>query len=150
MRYLLVSCLTAGVTLAGTTVATANSNDALDRIAASAQHVRQEAEGVRRLLGDRKTDMQTVSQRVAALESHARSLKDAVDSAEADGVTADQATWERTRAATASLLALLSNKSRLLADADRARQERGLLKAKAEAIAIRASMVEQDVSRLRG
>jgi ribosome-binding ATPase YchF (GTP1/OBG family) len=143
--------LTAGATLSIATGALA-STEALDRIATHAQDVRREAENVRRLLNDRKADVTVVTERLAVLDTHAQALKDAMEAAMTDAtVTAVEPTsWARARAATDSLLAIVANKSRLLADTERADRDRGLLRAKADAIAKRAAMVEQHVSRARG
>lgn len=152
MRYLLVSCVTLGVTLSAASGAVANTA-ALDQLATQAQSVRREAEDVRRLLADRKTDLVVVMQRVAMLESHAQALKDAMAAASPSDTTqalAEQASWQRARAATDTLLIMLANKSQLLADAERARRERGLLRAKAAGIAQRAALVEAHVARVRG
>lgn len=152
MRHLLVSCFTLGVTLSATSGAFA-STEALDRLATQAQSVRREAEDVRRLLSDRKTDLSVVTQRVTVLESHAQALKDAMaaaSSSDTPQTAADQGSWQQARAATDTLLALLANKSQLLADTARAQRERGLLRAKADGIAKRAAMVERHVTRVRG
>lgn len=152
MRYLLLSCLTLGMMLSATGGAVA-STETLDRVATQAQSVRREAEDVRRLLSDRKTDLSVVMQRVSVLESQAQELKEALaaaSSADTSNSPAVQKSLQNAQAVTDSLMVLLANKSKLLADAERAQRERGLLRAKAIAIAKRAAMVEQHVSRMRG
>jgi len=53
------------------------------------------------------------------------------------------------RAATDTLLVLLSNKATMLADTDGATRQRSLLRAKADGIAKRAGIIEKQMARLR-
>jgi hypothetical protein len=65
-------------------------------------------------------------------------------------IPADRVSLERARAAGDALGALLQNKAALLADPVRAERDRRLIRAKAEGIAKRAEVVEDQVSRVRG
>ena len=62
---------------------------------------------------------------------------------------AQAAALERARAATGAMLALITNKARILADVDTAPANRRLLRDKADGVARRAALVESQMARLR-
>lgn len=150
MRALHMFCLLFAFTLTAP-AAWASNSDAYDRVTADAERVRIAAREVKQLLKDRDADLAAVQQHLDVLDTHAQSLKAALESVDATSLTvAQHAALKRARSAADILLVVLANKSAILADAERAGQQRGLLRGKAEAIAKRAEIVGRQVSILRG
>lgn len=150
MRSLLLASLTTGLFLSAALPATANTPAAFDRVIADADNIRREAREVREMLRDRRTSLAAVNDRVHMIDTRAQALKASVAEFDATGLSAAQVTaLDRARSATDTLLALLNNKTTLLADAASAERQRGLLRAKAEGIAKRAEIVGQEMARLR-
>lgn len=149
MRHLM---MTMGLAL-GMLVSSASANTVatFDQIAAEAQKVRVEAQEVKQLLKAKKPDFALVQQRLDALETHAQALRQSMSAVDAAAAMtpAQTAALERARAATDTLLVMLDNKATMLADAEAATRQRGLLRAKADGIAKRAGIVEKQMAQLR-
>lgn len=155
MRILTIAGVILSVTLFTplAAAATGNTNQVLEQIVTDAQNVRGEAREIKQLLRASQPDLALVHQRLAALSTHADALKQAIDGfdvASANLTSTQLAAFERMRVATDSLRALLANKAALLADGEGVGKNRSLLRAKAEGIAKRADIVEQQVTKLRG
>jgi hypothetical protein len=150
MRHLMMTMGVAlGLMVSG---AAADTRASFDQIAADAQRVRVEAQEVKQLLRAGKPDFALVQQRLQTLDTHAQALRqsmDGVDASAADLTAPRKAALDRARAATDTLMVLLSNKTTMLADTDNAARQRSLLRAKADGIAKRAGIVEKQMARLR-
>lgn len=131
--------------------APAAASDTYDQILADARAVRTEAEEVKLLLKHKAADQAALQQRLDVIGQHARALKDAVDRVDTATFTSKQmAAVERARGTAETILVMLNNKSALLAGPDGLTKQRGLLRAKADAIATRATIVEKQLQQLRG
>jgi hypothetical protein len=151
MRHLLTSVV--ALALVTAPVAAASADPAFDRVIADARNVRLEAAEVKQLLGNRAAHQAVVLQRLSVLAMHAAALDanlDAIDPTVTPLTLAEGAALERARAATDTLLVLLENKTALIEDFDRMQRQRGLLRAKADAIVARARIVEQQIGLLLG
>ena len=153
MKTWFITSIAMGFALVLTPSAMAADRAAVDLVISRAETIRLDAADLRRVLGDKKSDLAVVTERVAALESKAQALQDAfaaLNSGDA-ALSPDQiASIDRARVATDNLSALLKAQTELLRDTDRAMRERKLLRAKADAIAKRASIVEHQMAPLRG
>lgn len=122
-----------------------------DQILADARAVRTEAEEVKLLLKHKAAGQVVLQQRLDVIGQHARALKDAVDRVDTTAFTSRQmAAVERVRVTAETILVMLDNKSTMLAGPDGLTKQRGLLRAKADAIAARATIVEKQLQQLRG
>lgn len=122
-----------------------------DQILADARAVRTEAEEVKLLLKHKAAGQVVLQQRLDVIGQHARALKDAVDRVDTTAFTSRQmAAVERVRVTAETILVMLDNKSTMLARPDGLTKQRGLLRAKADAIAARATIVEKQLQQLRG
>jgi len=154
MRNLMMTGLALTVMLSSAPAAAAatDTRATVDQIVSDAQKVRAEALDIKQLLRASRPDLEQVQQRLATLTTHADALRQAMDGFDADGADltdAQRAALDRARAATGALGALLANKTTMIAGADAATKNRNLLRAKADAIAKRATIVEQQVMQLR-
>jgi hypothetical protein len=142
MRTLMLSALAATVIAFAPAPAAASD---YDQILADARAVRSEAEEVKLLLKHK------AAERLDVIGQHARSLKDAVDRIDTASFTSKQmAALARARTTAETLLVILNNKAAILATPDGLAKQRGLLKAKADGIAARATTVEKQLQQLRG
>lgn len=150
MRHLMMTMGVAlGMMVSG---ASADTRASFDQIAADAQRVRVEAQEMKQLLRSGKPDFALVQQRLQTLDTHAQALRqsmDGVEASDAEMTAPHKDALKRARAATDTLMAMLSNKATLLADTDSAARQRSLLRAKADGIAKRAGIVEKQMARLR-
>ncbi len=122
-----------------------------DQILADARAVRTEAEEVKLLLKHKAAGQVVLQQRLDVIGQHARALKVAVDRVDTTAFTSRQmAAVERVRVTAETILVMLDNKSTMLAGPDGLTKQRGLLRAKADAIAARATIVEKQLQQLRG
>ena len=122
-----------------------------DQILADARAVRTEAEEVKLLLKHKAAGQVVLQQRLDVIGQHARALKVAVDRVDTTAFTSRQmAAVERVRVTAETILVMLDNKSAMLAGPDGLTKQRGLLRAKADAIAARATIVEKQLQQLRG
>ena len=122
-----------------------------DQILADARAVRTEAEEVKLLLKHKAAGQVVLQQRLDVIGQHARALKVAVDRVDTTAFTSRQmAAVERVRVTAETILVMLDNKSTMLARPDGLTKQRGLLRAKADAIAARATIVEKQLQQLRG
>lgn len=152
MRYLSVLCLALSLAITSAApVAASNNSEAFDRVMADAERVRTEAREVKQMLKDRNPNFALVHERLGFLESHAQSLKATLSGVDTAGLSGTQhAALKRARSAAETLIVVLANKSTILNDAGKAEKQRGLLRGKADAIAKRADIVEEQVAILRG
>jgi hypothetical protein len=154
MRNLMMIGLALTVMLSAAPAAAAatDTRATVDQIVSDAQKVRAEALDIKQLLRASQPDLEQVQQRLAALSTHADALKQAMDGFDVDGANltaAQRAAFDRARAATDTLRVLLANKTTIIADAEAARKNRSLLRAKADGIAKRADIVQQQLTQLR-
>lgn len=148
MRTLMLSALAATVIAFAPAPAAASD---YDQILTDARAVRTEAEEVKLLLKHKAAEQAVLQQRLDVIGQHARSLKDAVDRIDTTSFTSKQmAALERARTTAETLLVILNNKAAILASPDGLAKQRGLLKAKADGIAARATTVEKQLQQLRG
>ncbi len=153
MKTLLMTCLAMGFVFTAASTAAANTRETFDRIVTSAESLRRDAEDVHRMLRDKKADLTAVAQRVAAINTNAQALNDAlaaVDRTDGSLTPAQVAAVDGARTVAMNLVALLKSKTTLLSDTQKAARERSLLRDKADAVAKRAVMVERHVAPLRG
>lgn len=152
MRTLTITLLTAGLLWATAPAAVAETRGSFDQVVADAQTIRTEALDVKRLLKDKSADPTAVAQRVATLEAHAKSLKTALAYLQGDQTLtpSQRAAVDKAMAATEPMIVILNNKLSLLADAEKAAKQRGLLRDKADGIAKRAQMVERQITAVIG
>ncbi len=154
MRHLTLTALTiAAVALGLPRSAAGDPRAPLDDVVASAAYVRIEAMELTQVLRDRRPNMLVVLQRLSVLQERARTLQETLATVDDETiilVPADRVSLQRARAASDALIVLLQNKATLLADPERAARERRLIRAKAEGIAKRAELVEDEVARVRG
>ena len=144
--------LIAMLSAAPAAAAATDTRATVDQIVSDAQKVRAEALDIKQLLRASQPDLEQVQQRLATLSVHADALKQAMDGFDVAGANltaAQRAAFDRARAATDTLRVLLANKTTMMADAEAARKNRGLLRAKADGIAKRADIVEQQLTPLR-
>ena len=153
MRTAILGIATAALIAAAPAAAAARTSPAVDQIVADAQKVREEAQEVKLLLKHRAADAAALQQRLGVIETHAKALKAAIAEVRTSqtSLTSKQLeALERAHGAAETLLVMLTNKAAIVADAARFEKERGLLRAKADGIARRAQLVEQQMERLRG
>lgn len=152
MKTLLMTGLAMGFVFTAASTAAANTRDAFDRIVANAENIRRDAQDVHRMLRDKKADLMVVAQRVAAIDSQAQTLNSvlaAVARTDSSLTPAQVAAIDGARTVAMNMAAVLKSKTALLNDGQRAAKERNLLRAKADAVAKRAAMVERQVAPLR-
>lgn len=150
-----VACivLTAGIALGVPSASAADPRAPLDEVLAAASRVRIEAHRIDQLLGDRQPDMAAVLQRLSVLQEHARMLQDGMVAIDVEAmvlVPHDRDALDTARRASQALVALLSNKAALLQDPTSVTEARRLIRAKARGIVRRATLVERQVSLVRG
>lgn len=152
MRYLAVLGSALALTVAvAAPVGAASNAEAFDRVMADVERVRTEAREVKQMLKDRNPNIAVVNERLGFLESHAQSLKATLAGVDETGLSGPQhAALKRARSAADTLLVVLANKTTILNDAAKADKQRGLLRGKADAIAKRAEIVQEQVAILRG
>lgn len=152
MRTATMTLLTAGLLWAFAPAALAASGGSFDQVVADAQTIRSEALAVKRLLKDKQADPAVIAQRMSTLEGRAKSLETGLGRLHADQTLtpAQRAAVDRARAATETMAVILTNKLALLADADTAARQRGLLRGKADGIARRAQIVERQITAVTG
>ena len=133
MRHLMMTGLALTLMLPAAPAAAATDTRAtVDQIVSDAQKVRAEALDIKQLLRASRPDLEQVQQRLATLAAHADALDQAMDGfdvAAAHLTPAQRAAFDRARSATDTLLAMLANKTTMLADAEAAMKIRGLLRA---------------------
>jgi uncharacterized coiled-coil DUF342 family protein len=152
MRNLMMIGLALTVMLSAAPAAATDTRATVDQIVSDAQKVRAEALDIKQLLRASRPDLEQVQERLATLSTHADALKQAMDGFDVDGANltaAQRAAFDRARAATDTLRVLLANKTTMIADAEAAMKNRGLLRAKADGIAKRADIVQQQLTQLR-
>lgn len=153
MRYGPVTAIAVAAFTLCYSPAAADPRAPLDDVLATAAQVRVAALEMTQLLKDGRPDGPVVLQHLSILQERARVLREAMATIDIETmslVPADRVSLERARAASDALDVLLQNKAALLADPVRAERERRLIRAKAEGIAKRAEIVEDQVSRVRG
>jgi len=153
MSHLMISATCAlSLVLTVPSPARADAPTAVDHLVAAAQIVRVDALEVRQMLGERDANLIAVLQQVDVLNARATALLSAM---RGPGVTAatltpvQTETLERARAAAGAMLALITNKAAILSDVDGAPAKRRLLRDKADGVARRAALIEQQMARLR-
>ncbi len=151
---LMLTSLVLGFAISGAPAMAAGPDlgTAVEQVITEASRVSTEAQEIRQLLRSGRPDVELVRQRVAALETHAASLKEAIATADAAGTTLTPVQAEalaRARRASDTLRVLLANKASMLQDGESVRKNRGLLRAKAEGIARRADIVRQQMGQVR-
>lgn len=153
MRHLMISATCAlSLVLTVPSSARADVPTAVDHLVAAAQIVRVDALEVRQMLGERDANLIAVLQQVDVLNARATALMSAMTG---PGITAttltsrQSAALERARAVTGAMLALITNKAAILSDVDSAPAKRRLLRDKADGVARRAALIEQQMARLR-
>jgi hypothetical protein len=153
MRYLHVTAIAVAAFTLSHSRAVADPRAPLDDVLATAAQVRVAALEMTQLLEHGRPDMPVVLQQLSILQERARVLREAMATIDVETMSlipADRVSLQRARAAGDALGALLQNKAALLADPVRAERNRRLIRAKAEGIAKRAELVEDQVSRVRG
>lgn len=152
MRCLMIPATCAlGLILTVSASARADVPTAVDQLVAAAQIVRVDALEVRQMLGERDANLIAVLQQVDVLNARAAALMSAMagPGVAATTLTPTQtAALERARSATGAMLALISNKAAILADVEKAPAKRRLLRDKADGVARRAALVEQQMAHL--
>lgn len=125
----------------------------LEQIGSNADRVRIEAQGIHQLLRAKAPDFADVTLRMSTLQTHADALKQSLtvfDVAGARFTDAQGTAFVRAGSTTETLLVLLTNKSRMLADTAGHSRNRISLRAQAEGIVKRAEMVQQAIAKIRG
>lgn len=152
MKHVLLTCLALGLVVTTASTTSAGTRETFDQVMTNAERVYTEARDVHQMLR-RKADMAAVVERTSALEGHVRSLKTSIEQIDEASLTltpSQQEALARARVATSALMAMLANKTSLLADQQQAARQRGLLRAKADAIAKRADIVRKQMTMARG
>lgn len=153
MKTLMMSA-TCALSLVLTLPASARADEptAVDHLVAAAQIVRVDALEVRQMLGERDASLIAVLQQVDVLNARATALMSAMTGPAMTAATLTPVqtdALERARAATGAMLALITNKAVILSDVDSAPAKRRLLRDKADGVARRAALIEQQMARLR-
>jgi len=140
------------LTLGFSSVATAAASS-VDQVTSQAREVRAEARAIKALLQMKQPDFSVIRQRLDGLDAQGKALGATLTALEADGTSltpAQRAAVQQSKLAVDAMQVILANKSTLLADETQARKNRSLLRAKAEAVAKRAEMVDRNFSKARG
>lgn len=141
------------LTLGVSSVATAAASS-VDQVTSQAREVRAEARAIKALLQMKQPDFSVIRQRLDGLDAQGKALGATLAALEADGTSlttpAQRAAVQQSKLAVDAMQVILANKSTLLADETQARKHRNLLRAKAEAVAKRAEMVDRNFSKARG
>jgi hypothetical protein len=140
------------LTLGFSSVATAAASS-VDQVTSQAREVRAEARAIKALLQMKQPDFSVIRQRLDGLDAQGRALGATLTALEADGTSltpAQRVAVQQSKLAVDAMQVILANKSTLLADETQARKHRNLLRAKAEAVAKRAEMVDRNFSKARG
>lgn len=138
------------LTLASAVPASASS---VDQVTAQARDVRAEARAIKALLQMKQPDFAVIRQRLDGLDARGKALGATLAALEADGTSltpAQRAAVQQSKLAVDAMQVILTNKSALLADEAQALKNRHLLRAKAEAVAKRAEMVDRHFTKARG
>ena len=135
-----------------TVPAFANTNPShLDQLVADAKQTQLEAREIGVLLKAKSPDFELVRSRMQTRIQHASKLNDSVAEFEAANATLtprQQAEFDRIKSAAAVLKIFAENKHGILAGSD-VREQRSLLRAKAEGIAKRAELVQVSAHKIR-
>jgi len=147
--------LTSAFVLATLTLASAVSASAssVDQITTQAREVRAEARTIKALLQLKQPDFSVIRQRLDGLDAQGKALGEMLAALDADGASltpAQRAAVQQSKLAVDAMKVILANKSTLLADEAQALKNRSLLRAKAEAVAKRAEMIDRNFSKARG
>ena len=138
------------LTLASAVSASASS---VDQVTTQAREVRAEARAIKALLQMKQPDFSVIRQRLDGLDAQGKALGETLAALDADGSSltpAQRAAVQQSKLAVDAMKVILANKSTLLADEAQALRNRSLLRAKAEAVAKRAEMVDRNFSKARG
>jgi hypothetical protein len=138
------------LTLASAVSASASS---VDQVTTQAREVRAEARAIKALLQMKQPDFSVIRQRLDGLDAQGKALGETLAALDADGSSltpAQRAAVQQSKLAVDAMKVILANKSTLLADEAQALKNRSLLRAKAEAVAKRAEMVDRNFSKARG
>lgn len=149
-RMLTSAFVLATLTLASAVSASASS---VDQITTQAREVRAEARTIKALLQLKQPDFSVIRQRLDGLDAQGKALGEMLAALDADGASltpAQRAAVQQSKLAVDAMKVILANKSTLLADEAQALKNRSLLRAKAEAVAKRAEMIDRNVSKARG
>lgn len=149
-RMLTSAFVLATLTLASAVSASASS---VDQITTQAREVRAEARTIKALLQLKQPDFSVIRQRLDGLDAQGKALGETLAALDADGASltpAQRAAVQQSKLAVDAMKVILANKSTLLADEAQALKNRSLLRAKAEAVAKRAEMIDRNVSKARG
>lgn len=118
-----------------------------DQIAQHAQKTQQEAREIAKLLRSKNADVSSAAGMLDKVEQHAAEVKKMIDETDTSTLSAKQkAEFDRMKMAADVMAVFINNKRALLQDAGK---NRALLRAKAEGIALRASIVEQSAAKLK-
>lgn len=149
-RMLTSAFVLATLTLASAVSASASS---VDQITTQAREVRAEARTIKALLQLKQPDFSVIRQRLDGLDAQGKALGETLAALDADGASltpAQRAAVQQSKLAVDAMKVILANKSTLLADEAQALKNRSLLRAKAEAVAKRAEMIDRNFSKARG
>jgi hypothetical protein len=138
------------LTLASAVSASASS---VDQVTTQAREVRAEARAIKALLQMKQPDFSVIRHRLDGLDAQGKALGETLAALDADGSSltpAQRAAVQQSKLAVDAMKVILANKSTLLADEAQALKNRSLLRAKAEAVAKRAEMVDRNFSKARG
>lgn len=149
-RMLTSAFVLTALTLASAVSAAASS---VDQVTTQAREVRAEARAIKALLQMKQPDFSVIRQRLDGLDAQGKALGETLAALDADGSSltpAQRAAVQQSKLAVDAMKVILANKSTLLADEAQALKNRSLLRAKAEAVAKRAEMVDRNFSKARG
>lgn len=150
IRVLAAAFVLVTLTLVPAAPAAASS---VDQVATQAREVRAEARAIKALLQMKQPDFSLIRQRLDGLDAQGKALGATLAALEADGTSltpAQRAAVQQSKLAVDAMQVILANKSTLLADESQALRNRSLLRAKAEAVAKRAEMIDRNFSKARG